>query len=523
MTDAQLHLPEEIAKNPARVVVNTRFGPVIGGRASTGAAAFLEIPYGLPPGRFEDPVPLPDDFKYEDKEYIFEKRCVPFEDKVGYGDPSENPLFLNIVTPPSFPEQRNFPVKIYIHGGFLQFGSPHTLGSQAQYVAAERSEVYVNIGYRLSAFGFLASDKPLLRGNYGFKDQWLALEWIKSNITAFGGEIVLAINMAFDANGFPHWPISRRPLGASVASSRFAPAGGTERAIYISGIAVECDPTPEAYRVQFEALCRALDLNPDAPDILTTLRDPAKVPWSSITHVIETDILGTKGTFRGCLTDDWLPTSPDPVSWQRSGGLADGLRAHGVRSVIVGDLSEEWYLYSIAHPIPTTSDIEPNLTRYLPKDVSARFVEAWRKIPDDASAEEAEKLYGEILSCGQVHLPVRVLAEDLHNVGFPVLRYAIEWAPEQNRTGGYVTHGTDRCIWALRKPVLLPEQELVAKQWLNRFDAEVRQIEKSGKPCENTKLVLTLSADTSIRWKQDKQWETLMVLKNRVLSQKMST
>ncbi len=49
------------------------------------------------------------------------------------------------------------------------------------------SEVWVNIGYRLSAFGFLASHKPKLTGNYGFKDQWLALQWIKANIESFGG------------------------------------------------------------------------------------------------------------------------------------------------------------------------------------------------------------------------------------------------------------------------------------------------------------------------------------------------
>ena len=47
--------------------------------------------------------------------------------------------------------------------------------------------MWVNIGYRLSAFGFLASDKHWLSGNYGFKDQWLALEWVKENIASFGG------------------------------------------------------------------------------------------------------------------------------------------------------------------------------------------------------------------------------------------------------------------------------------------------------------------------------------------------
>ena len=61
------------------------------------------------------------------------------------------------------------------------------MDSQAQYIAAERSEVWVNIGYRLSVFGFLACDKPRIEGNFGFKDQWMALEWIRDNIGVFGG------------------------------------------------------------------------------------------------------------------------------------------------------------------------------------------------------------------------------------------------------------------------------------------------------------------------------------------------
>ena len=70
----------------------------------------------------------------------------------------------------------------------MQFGSPHGLSAQTPYVAVERSEVWVNIGYRLSVFGFLASDLPKVDGNFGFKDQWLALLWIRDNIAKFGGK-----------------------------------------------------------------------------------------------------------------------------------------------------------------------------------------------------------------------------------------------------------------------------------------------------------------------------------------------
>ena len=34
-----------------------------------------EVPYALPPGRFEDPRPLPADHRYEDKDYILESSC----------------------------------------------------------------------------------------------------------------------------------------------------------------------------------------------------------------------------------------------------------------------------------------------------------------------------------------------------------------------------------------------------------------------------------------------------------------
>lgn len=88
------------------------------------------------------------------------------------------------VSPHVMQKPRNF---LTSFSSFLQFGSPHGISAQAQHVAAERSEVFVNIGYRLSAFGFLASDEPKIEGNFGFKDQWLALLWIKDNIAAFGG------------------------------------------------------------------------------------------------------------------------------------------------------------------------------------------------------------------------------------------------------------------------------------------------------------------------------------------------
>ena len=180
-------------------------------------------------------------------------------------------------------------------------------------------------------------------------------------------------------------------------------------------------------------MCRALKLDPRAPNIL---KDLINVPWESITKVIETEVLGPYGTFRGCLADDWISVKPGPVAWQRSGELGRGLLAHGVKCVVIGDLTEEWYLYSIAHPIEGPQDILWNLERYFPTDVAKNLITEFR--PPLADPKDAVKLFGEILSCGQVHLPVRIFAKEMAASGFPVVRYEIRWTPEQNRIEGKV-------------------------------------------------------------------------------------
>lgn len=197
------------------------------------------------------------------------------------------------------------------------------------------------------------------------------------------------------------------------------------------------DPkTPAQLRLQFQTFCRGLGLNPEDPNILNTLRDPKKVSWQSITKVIETESLGQYGTFRGCLSSDWIITSPGPMARQRSGAFTSSLKEHGVEGVVVGELTEEWYLYSIAHPISSPHDILPNLNRYFPDDISKNLLAKFGELGEDASEEEAIKLAGEVLSAGQVYLPVRLFVRDLVNNGYPTVRYQIRWTPEEVRPFG---------------------------------------------------------------------------------------
>ncbi len=104
---------------------------------------------------------------------------------------SEDSLYLNIWKPAG--DVENLPVLVYIHGGSLQTGQPWYEDYSGQGLARE-GVIVVNMGYRLGVFGFLADENLAAEsandttGNYGLLDQIKALEWVRDNIAAFGGD-----------------------------------------------------------------------------------------------------------------------------------------------------------------------------------------------------------------------------------------------------------------------------------------------------------------------------------------------
>jgi para-nitrobenzyl esterase len=107
------------------------------------------------------------------------------------GPVSEDCLYLNIWTPKNAIGQR-LPVFVWLHGGALVEGSATVPVYDGVNLAANGNVIVVAINYRLGPFGFLVH--PELKaeagtaGNYGHMDQVLALQWIRANIAAFGGD-----------------------------------------------------------------------------------------------------------------------------------------------------------------------------------------------------------------------------------------------------------------------------------------------------------------------------------------------
>ena len=116
-----------------------------------------------------------------------------FGDIVSRGKPmSEDCLYLTVWAPAKATAKR-MPVYLWFYGGGFAAGS----GDEARYDGesfAKRGIVVVNANYRLGVFGFLAhswltAESPhKASGNYGMLDQVAALEWVRKNIAAFGGD-----------------------------------------------------------------------------------------------------------------------------------------------------------------------------------------------------------------------------------------------------------------------------------------------------------------------------------------------
>lgn len=49
--------------------------------------------------------------------------------------------------------------------------------------------IFVTMSYRLGPLGFLSTGDDNMSGNFGLKDQTLAMKWVKENIENFGGNL----------------------------------------------------------------------------------------------------------------------------------------------------------------------------------------------------------------------------------------------------------------------------------------------------------------------------------------------
>ncbi|XP_011786817.1 PREDICTED: bile salt-activated lipase [Colobus angolensis palliatus] len=195
---------------------------------------FKGIPFAAPTKTLENPQPHPG-WQGTLKAKSFKKRCLQATITQGstYGD--EDCLYLNIWVPQDRKQvSRDLPVMIWIYGGAFLMGSGHGANFLSNYlydgeeIATRGNVIVVTFNYRVGPLGYLSTGDANLPGNYGLRDQHMAIAWVKRNIAAFGG----------DPNNITLFGESAG--GASVSLQTLSPynKGLIRRAISQSGVAL---------------------------------------------------------------------------------------------------------------------------------------------------------------------------------------------------------------------------------------------------------------------------------------------
>lgn len=181
----------------AQTQVKTAEG-ILEGKDLSGIKVFKGVPFAAPPVgnlRWKAPQPAKHwDGVREAKEYGPNPMQEALFGDMNFGTKvnSEDCLYLNIWTPAKTMKE-HLPVLIYFNGGGLMAGS----GSEARYAGdamARKGIISITANYREGIFGFFAHPQLSKEtsykgsGNYGFMDQVAAIQWVKDNIEAFGGD-----------------------------------------------------------------------------------------------------------------------------------------------------------------------------------------------------------------------------------------------------------------------------------------------------------------------------------------------
>ncbi|MHB9757597.1 carboxylesterase/lipase family protein [Streptomyces sp. BYX5S] len=163
------------------------------GRTTDGVTAFLGVPYAAAPfgpRRFAAPEPAEPWTGVRDATAYGATApkapyAPPFDALIPEaGQDGPDCLNLNVWTPEPGPGAR-LPVMVWLHGGSFSNGSANSSGYRGDAFARD-GVVFVGVNYRLGVDGFL--HLPGAPDNRGLLDMIAALEWVRDNIEAFGGD-----------------------------------------------------------------------------------------------------------------------------------------------------------------------------------------------------------------------------------------------------------------------------------------------------------------------------------------------
>lgn len=346
--------------------------------------------------------------------------------------PSEDCLYLNVWRPASAAPRAKLPVMVWIYGGGFTGGSsssPNTSGTQF----AKQGVVLVAANYRVGRFGFfafpaLSRERPdELKGNYAYMDQIAALQWIKRNIAAFGGDPNNVTIFGFSAGGVSVHSLLASPMARGLFHKAIAESGGSRDSV-LTARPMRADGVDPNYPVSAETIginfARSIGIEGTDQAALASLR-----------------ALSAEQVLRGAPAQPGAPGQPGarPPSYETT-PILDGK--------LITETAETAYKARRQPRVPimlgsNSADTAGNRIRATTKEqLFARFgqwsAQAKAAYDPDGTIDLATLISRANDDFGQAE-PARFAANAFAAKGSPVYRYRFSYVPtamrEQMRTG----------------------------------------------------------------------------------------
>jgi len=275
---------------------------------------------------------------------------------------SEDCLYLNVWSPELIPPAR-LPVMVWVHGGSNRGGwsyEPNYVGTRL----ATKDVVVVSITYRLGALGFF-SHPAIDNGpghavaNFGILDIQQALQWIRDNITAFGGD-----------------PQNVTLMGESAGAGNISDL-----------VTMSVDKTPFFRKVILQSSASGLGQRRSLADERETGR--------KLVASLGLDGTPTADQLRGIPAADLLRVSMSETDGHYFDAVIDGLtmsrspfetlqKGFSIKlNVLVGTNADEWFMYTAENS--TRTDVEKAAHQIAPHQASG-LIAATGQVKDPRSA-----------------------------------------------------------------------------------------------------------------------------------------
>jgi para-nitrobenzyl esterase len=158
---------------------------------------------------------------------------------------ADDSLLLNVWSP-TLDRNARLPVMVYFYGGGFISGAANAVYDGSRF--ARKDVVAVVVQYRVGPPGFLHGSSlfegELCADNRGFMDQILALQWVRQNISAFGGDEQAVTIFGESAGAFSVFQLAASPLAK----------GLFRRAIAMGGMPGTCAPAADYHALTRDVL-----------------------------------------------------------------------------------------------------------------------------------------------------------------------------------------------------------------------------------------------------------------------------